>query len=144
VLAAIGCAQMEQLDSYLEKKLSIARRYDQAFQDVPGITAHVEAPWAESIHWLYTILIERDAFGAGSRDVLAALEKEKIQTRPLWTPMDQLPPFAACDKVSIVVSPRLHQDALSLPCSVGLTDGEATRVIESVKAVHDRVTSAAR
>jgi len=144
VLAAIGCAQMEQLERYIEKKRSIARRYDEAFQDVPGITTHVAASWAESIHWLYTILIDRDSFGAGSRDVLAEMEKEKIQTRPLWTPMNQLPPFAACETVSIVESPRLHRDALSLPSSVGLTDGEATRVIESLKAVRGPVTSAVR
>lgn len=133
VLAAIGCAQMEQLDRYIEKKRSIARRYDAALSTIPGITTPSRASWAESIDWLYTILVDPTVFGMTSRQLMGDLQKRKIQSRPLWTPMHQLPPFASCEAYAITESPRIHATALSLPCSVGLTEDEFERVIHAIR-----------
>src|SRR6185503_14770150 len=132
VLAAIGCAQMEQLASYVEKKRAIAGRYQQALAGVPGLTPMKEASWAESTYWMYTVLVDPLAFGISSRQLLKTLESQKIQTRPLWQPIHLSPAHAMKGAASLPVAEHLADHALSLPCSVNLSDHDQDRVIAAV------------
>ena len=134
VLAAIGCAQMEQLASYVEKKRAIAGRYQQALAGVPGLTPMKEASWAESTYWMYTVLVDPLAFGISSRQLLKTLESQKIQTRPLWQPIHLSPAHAVKGAASLPVAEHLADHALSLPCSVNLSDHDQDRVIAAVVA----------
>jgi perosamine synthetase len=134
VLAALGVAQLELLDSYVERKRRIAARYAEAFADVPGLTPPAEAPWATSSYWLYTVLVDEEKFGMGSRELLRALDGDRIQARPLWQPLHRSAAHADCDRVGGEVADRLNRDALSLPCSVGLEEADQRRVIERVLA----------
>jgi len=132
VLAAIGCAQMEQLASYVEKKRSIAARYQQALASVPGLAPMKEASWAESTYWMYTVLVDPIAFGISSRQLLKTLESQKIQTRPLWQPIHLSPAHAVKGAASLPVAEHLADHALSLPCSVNLSDHDQDRVIAAI------------
>jgi perosamine synthetase len=133
--AALGFAQLEQLDSFVAAKRRIARGYDEAFQDVPGITCMPRAPWAESSCWLYTILVGETVSRAGSRDVMSHLETVGIQTRPLWQPLHLSPAHSGARVLGGGVAERLNRQALSLPCSVGLSTDDQRRVIEEVLKV---------
>jgi len=132
IQAAIGCAQMEQLDSYVAAKREIADRYTLAFRDVPGIVPMRQAPWAQSTFWMYTVLIKEDKFGINSRDVLRALAGQKIQCRPLWQPIHQSPAHALSRAGELPVSEQLTKEALSLPCSVGLSKDAQQKVIDQM------------
>ena len=134
VLAAMGCAQLEQLDAFIAKKRAIASRYVEAFRDVPGITPMREAPWAFSAFWLFTVLVDEKAFGSDSRALLRRLADAKIQARPLWQPMHQSAAHAGAWSRPCPVAESIHARALSLPCSVGLTEGDQERVIAAVRA----------
>ncbi len=134
VLAAMGCAQLEQLDAFIEKKRAIAARYTEAFRDVPGITPMREAPWAYSAFWMFTVLVDEPAFGRDSRALLRLLGEQKIQARPLWQPMHQSTAHAGAWSRPCPVAESIHARALSLPCSVGLTDADQGRVIAAVRA----------
>ena len=130
VLAAIGCAQMEQLPSYIAAKRRIATVYSKALEAVPGITTMPEASWAYSTFWLYTILVDRSAFGIDSRALLRSLEQGKIQTRPLWQPIHRSRAFVDCGVFECPVAERLNREALSLPCSVGITEEDLRTVLD--------------
>ena len=130
VLAAVGCAQMEQLPSYIAAKRRIATVYSKALEAVPGITPMREAPWAYSTFWLYTILVDRSAFGIDSRALLRRLEQGKIQTRPLWQPIHRSPAFVDCGLFECPIAERLNREALSLPCSVGITEEDLHAVLD--------------
>ena len=132
VLAAIGCAQMEQLPEYIQSKRHIASEYSRALDGIAGVTPMKQADWAYSTFWLYTILINREAFGIGGRDLLRALEKSKIQTRPLWQPIHRSKAFADCGPFDCPVADNLNAEALSLPCSVGVTDEDIHYVVEAL------------
>lgn len=132
VLAAIGCAQMEQLPQYVTNKRRIASRYDRELAGVRGLELMKQAPWAESTHWMYTVLINPDAFGMSSRQLLKVLDLQKIQTRPLWQPIHLSPVYADQIRVSLAVAEDLASRALSLPCSVGLSESEQRRVISAI------------
>ncbi len=134
--AALGCAQMEQLPSFLEAKRRIAAIYSEALAGIPGLTAMPIIPGQDSAFWLYTVLIDPRVFGRDSRSVLSNLAALGIQTRPLWQPLHLSPAHRdACCPAPCPIAERLYQTALSLPCSTHLTEASQQRVIESLRAL---------
>lgn len=135
VLAAMGCAQMEQIDAFVDAKRAIARRYRERLGGLPGFISPEEAPWASSTFWMYTILIDEQVAGLSARDLLRELGRRKIQSRPLWQPMHHSPAHDASGSPSCPVADRIHAQALSLPCSVGLAPSSQDLVIEAIAAI---------
>jgi len=133
IQAAIGCAQMEQLDAYVAAKREIANRYSSALGDVSGIVPMRQASWAKSTFWMYTVLIKEEKFGINSRQLLQALAAQKIQCRPLWQPIHQSPAHALSRAGELPVSEQLSKEALSLPCSVGLSKDAQQKVINQLR-----------
>jgi perosamine synthetase len=132
IQAAIGCAQMEQLEAYVAAKRAIAERYSLALHDVPGIVPMRQAPWAKSSFWMYTVLIKEETYGINSRQLLKALAEHGIQCRPLWQPIHLSPAHAMSRAGELPVSERLSREALSLPCSVGLSEVAQQKVINQL------------
>jgi dTDP-4-amino-4,6-dideoxygalactose transaminase len=122
IAAAVGLAQLEQLDTFLQAKRTIAERYDRAFN---GLT--LPPRLHESSYWLYSIeLPNREA-------VRTRLASHQIEARPIWTPLHLIPFLAAAPRLgSGKIAEGLHARALSLPSSVRLTEAEQNRVIEAV------------
>jgi perosamine synthetase len=133
--AALGCAQMEQLAAHVAAKRRIAELYTEGLRGLEGVTVMAEAAWARSTFWLYTVLLDEAKAGLGSRSLLRGLAERGIQTRPLWQPLHQSRAFEGSVSPACPVAERLNREALSLPCSVGLTESEQERVIESVIAL---------
>lgn len=131
-LAAMGCAQLEQLEAFVLKKRAIAGRYTEAFANVPGLTPMREAPWASSVYWMYTVLIDEATFGRDSRSLLRFLHEEKIQSRPLWEPMHRSRAHRGAYSRPCPIAEMVHARALSLPCSVGLDEASQRRVIDAI------------
>jgi len=138
--AAMGCAQLELLSEYIQKKRDIASRYDECLRSTSGITVMPEAPWARSIFWLYTILLNEAILGVGARDMMKGLAAKGIQTRPLWQPMHRSPVHRNCESFHCETADWIHSRALSLPCSVGLTEADQEYVMESLLSL-GRVSS---
>jgi perosamine synthetase len=132
LLAAMGCAQMEHLDAFVKTKRQIARRYREALISLPGIRLPEEADWAFSTFWMYTVLIDEKESGVDSRQLLRELAAKKIQTRPLWQPIHRSPAHDASGSPACPNSDVLYSQAISLPCSVGLTRSDQGRVIDTV------------
>ncbi|MGB0383233.1 MAG: LegC family aminotransferase [Ardenticatenaceae bacterium] len=133
IQAAMGCAQLEQLDDYIAAKRRIADTYNQAFDDVLGITPMNEAKWASSIQWMYTVLIDATQYGMDSRALLQKLGQAKIQSRPLWQPLHRSRAHLASQVYHGKVAEQLNRKALSLPCSVGLDLEGLTRIVEFIQ-----------
>jgi perosamine synthetase len=132
IQAALGCAQMEQLDQFIAAKRRLAARYTEALACVPGITPMREASWANSNFWMYTILVDRKLYGEDSRALLRRLASQSIQARPLWQPLHQSKVYEKAQVCGGEVASELNARALSLPCSAGLTEELQGAVIEAV------------
>ncbi len=135
VLAALGVAQLEQIRTHIEAKRRIAARYHEGLSSVPGLTLPVQAEWAFSVFWLYTLLVEQDEYSMGSRELLRELGERGIQTRPLWHPIHTLKPYKDCQAYKIDTVNWLYERALSVPCSVGFTSSEQEQVIQTIRAL---------
>lgn len=133
VQAAIGCAQMEQLDDYILAKRRIATRYTDAFEDIRGITPMPEAAWAYGVNWLYTILIDENSYPRTSRQLMHDLAGRGIQSRPLWQPLHLSPAHAGSQSYRCTIAEKLNRMALSLPSSSGLSQDHQTRVIKAIR-----------
>mgnify|MGYP005856500627 CR=1 FL=1 len=112
--AALGCAQMAQLDGFLETKREIAERYRQFFEGT-GVQFVSEPEGARSNYWLNAIVLgsreERDAF-------LKATNDSGVMTRPVWELMSRLPMHAECWDDGLEVSEWLADRVVNLPSSV--------------------------
>jgi perosamine synthetase len=134
VLAALGCAQLENLDAYVARKREIARRYDEELPGLPGLGRIRTAEWAEPNEWLYTLTVDPSRFGMGSRELLGFLAGRGIQARPLWQPLHLSRAHPNRSPGSFEVAERLNSVALSIPCSVGLTGAQQEKVLLAVRA----------
>ena len=135
IQAAMGCAQMEQLDEFVKAKRAIAEKYAKALGSVPGLRVMREAPWAFSTFWLTSVLVDEIGFGMRSRELIAHLATLKIQTRPLWQPLHLNTPYAGVRNESAVHAERIHRQALCLPSSVGLRDDDLNRVVGAILSI---------
>jgi perosamine synthetase len=127
--AALGCAQLEQLDHFLVQKRAMAAAYDAALRDLDELTRMSVPADIASTYWLYTVLLPPGTTVSQRRDVVRRLNAEGVGARPLWHPLHGLPPFRGCETVAIEHSPNLYARAVSLPSSVSLTEHQQQRVV---------------
>ena len=131
VLAAIGVAQMEQLEDFVSKKKEIDAYYRKKLHGVGDIKFQAVSEAVNANCWLFTFSTER------KEEVLAALKADRIIARPFWTPMNQLPMFTSNEYISENDHSKLiHEQCLSIPSSVNLTEDELARVVNVIKSCY--------
>jgi len=131
--AALGLAQMEKLDEYVAVKRQIAAKYTAELDSLPGVTVPVEASWAVSTFWLYTILLDETACGLNAGTMVDGLERMNVQARRLWMPVHMQKPYHGFQTYRVETAPRVYEEGLTLPCSVGLNHEDQQMVVDSVR-----------
>lgn len=128
VLAAIGVAQMEQLPDFIGKKKRIDAFYRDQLADVGDIRFQSVDQGADPNCWLFT-------FRTGKmRKLLKHLNENGVQSRPFWMPMNQLNMFTGFQYVTERdISNEVYRTSLSIPSSVGLTDGQLHTVVDTIR-----------
>ena len=117
--AALGCAQLEQLSSFLLDKRRLFEQYQSVFANVPGVRLVTEPAGCHSNFWLQTLLL--DAAHANQRDaVLAATNDAGLMTRPIWTLMNRQPMYANAPRAPLPVAESLEERVINIPSSSGL------------------------
>lgn len=133
VSAGIGRGQMEVLPERVQQRRAIYERYLDALSGISGFYFLSEPEGFFSNRWLTTILIDPEKAGGLTReDVRLALEKENIESRPLWKPMHLQPIFKHSIFYGDGTSERLFNQGLCLPSGSNMTIQEQDRVIESI------------
>lgn len=123
--AALGCAQLEQLPKFLEKKRLLVQKYMDAFQDIPGIRIFGEPPFGRSNYWLNALIL--DGSHANQRDeVLEATHQRGLLTRPVWALMHKLAMYQNSPRMELSVAENLEQRIINLPSSPSLVVDEET------------------
>ena len=136
ICAGIGRGQMEVLPERVRKRRDNFFFYKQKLRDVPGISFINEPEGYISNRWLTTILIEPDKTGGITReDIRLGLEKENIESRPLWKPMHLQPVFKDAPYYGETVSEFLFRDGLCLPSGSNLTSEELERILQSILTI---------
>ncbi|MFC1820442.1 DegT/DnrJ/EryC1/StrS family aminotransferase [Thermodesulfobacteriota bacterium] len=131
IQAAIGVAQMENIENILTAKRRIAGTYAKLLRDISGITLPPSTAWAENVFWLYTILIDERVCNVDKNSIIENLSKNGIETRPLFPPIHTQPIYNAGQ--SLPVSEMLFKKGFCLPSSANLHDEEIVKTVNSIK-----------
>lgn len=118
--AALGVAQLEQLEGFVARKRRLAMRYAGAFREIPGVKFFAEAPFAQSNYWLNAILLD-DPDIAKRNALLDFLNANGIGARPVWNLMHELPIYAGCPRMDLPVAINLAARIVNIPSSVFLS-----------------------
>ncbi|MEZ4701594.1 MAG: aminotransferase class I/II-fold pyridoxal phosphate-dependent enzyme [Rhodothermales bacterium] len=133
IQAAIGLAQMERIDDFLEGRQRVVRRYAEQLGDLPGIVLPPEAPWARNIHWLYSILVDESVLGV-SRDTLrSSLAEHGIETRSFFCPLHDQPAFIPFAHGWFPVTEAVAGRGLNLPTSNEISLDDVDRVCKAIR-----------
>jgi perosamine synthetase len=117
--AALGCAQLEELPAFVERKRHIAVRYFSAFERVKGAHMMREPKGARSNYWLNCVLLDPE--NAHHRDdVLAATNQRGIITRPVWTLMHRLPMYSNAPRADLSEAEDIERRLVNVPSSAAL------------------------
>ncbi|MBK8681404.1 MAG: aminotransferase class I/II-fold pyridoxal phosphate-dependent enzyme [Bacteroidetes bacterium] len=136
VCAAIGRGQMEVLDDRVAQRRTVFEYYKNALQEITGISFLAEPEGSFSNRWLTTILVDpKKTQGKTREDIRLALEKENIESRPLWKPMHLQPVFKDALYFGEKLSETLFEHGLCLPSGSNLSPSDLERVVEVVKRV---------
>ncbi|MBN1398551.1 MAG: aminotransferase class I/II-fold pyridoxal phosphate-dependent enzyme [Bacteroidetes bacterium] len=133
ILAAIGRGQLENLDRKISRRKEINSFYLEAFAEIDGIRFMPIASYGEPNYWLSCITIDPTKLKITREDIRIALEKENIESRPLWKPMHLQPVFKSCRFRGSKVTEELFGVGLCLPSGSGMTEGDLNRVTDTVR-----------
>jgi perosamine synthetase len=131
--AAIGLAQTEQLDRFVDARRANAAYYTELLSQIPGIVTPPEAPWAKNVFWMYGILLNKE-FGLSRDQLRTALAARGIETRTFFIPMHCQPVyFDQYRGKRFPVAEDLCRRGLYLPSASNLTREDILMVVEAIK-----------
>ena len=137
VVAGIGRGQLKHLDEHVSLKKDIYMQYKDAFADIKGVKMNPYLAISEPNFWLSCMTID-ETLSVKPIDIMLALEKENIETRPIWKPMHMQPVFKDCDFISIQdkpVSEEIFAKGLCLPSDIKNTAEDMDKIISIVCSV---------
>lgn len=134
VLAAIGVAQLEQIDDFVETKRRNLDEYERLIQGSGKFLMHTEPSYCKSNYWMYCLVIN-DIDQIPVSRVIEKLGDAKIQARPLWKLMNTLPMFSQFQSYHCETSIDIKRKIVNIPCSTGLTSQDLNRVAEVLNSI---------
>ncbi len=138
IVAGIGRGQLLHLDEHKAKKTEIYKRYKEAFSDIP-VKMNPYPDCCEPNFWLSCFTINEDVMGKVTPEMIRlALEKENIESRPIWKPMHMQPVFKDRDFITVGgknVGEDIFARGLCLPSDIKMTKEQQERVINIIKGL---------
>jgi perosamine synthetase len=117
--AALGCAQLERLPSFLASKHRLTNRYKKAFSNLEHVKLKQNSPGCNANYWLQTLVLDR-LVETQLGDILKQTNDAGFMTRPAWKPLHLLRPYKDCQRASLTVAESLSKRIINLPSSSGL------------------------
>ena len=140
ISAGIGRGQLKVLDERIAEKTGIYNTYKEGFKNIKEIQMQPYMQNSKPNFWLSAIILDKDS-KVTPLQIIEALEKENIESRPIWKPMQLQPVFADRDFITLNESGSVSEDIFSrgvcLPSDTKMTREEQAKVIEIIKGLFD-------
>jgi aminotransferase in exopolysaccharide biosynthesis len=117
--AALGCAQLEQLEAKVTAKRELYRKYEKAFANLEGVSLVTEPPNSRSNYWLNTILLSK-ANESMRDEILKVVNNSGYMSRPAWILLNELEQFKDCPSMALDNSHTLACRIINIPSSASL------------------------
>lgn len=134
--AAIGVAQIRKIGGLIDRKRQVAKWYEESLKHLEqqkALTLPPQMPWARSVYWIYSILFQ-DNFGLTRDEVAANLRERGIETRPLFYPINIMPPYRNSE--SFAVADELSCKGLSLPSGFKIDKNQVDEICECISTLY--------
>lgn len=136
ICAGIGRGQMLVLEEHIKRRQEIHNLYVEGLKTVEGISFQQNpSSLFESNYWLTSILLDPLKIKKNREELRIALDKENIETRPLWKPMHLQPIFNDVPYYGTNVCETLFDQGICLPSGSILNNADITRVITAIKTI---------
>ena len=135
IVAGIGRGQLKVLDERIKQKTDIYNNYKDGFKDISDIEMEPIPVDTKPNHWLSVITLDKNS-KVKPIDIMEALDKENIESRPVWKPMHMQPIFKDYDFIKVEeepVSTDLFERGVCLPSDTNMTKEEQDVVIDIIK-----------
>lgn len=140
--AAIGLAQLERLEEFVERKRLMGKYYTEQFQEVEGLMLPIEkTDYADNIYWVYGLVLKKDV-SVDNRTMQTLLEKQGIGTRTFFWCMHEQPVFQNKGMFSMESYPDseyLARKGFYIPSGLALTQGQMEKVVAAVIEVMNQI-----
>ncbi|MGN1037829.1 MAG: DegT/DnrJ/EryC1/StrS family aminotransferase [Mailhella sp.] len=135
IVAGIGRGQLRHLEEHRALKKRIYERYAAAFAGIPALSMNPYLPESEPNFWLSCLLIDPQKSSVTPAEIMQAMAKESIESRPIWKPMHLQPYYAGHDFISVQgdVGGYIFAHGLCLPSDVKNTDEDMEKIIGIVR-----------
>jgi Predicted pyridoxal phosphate-dependent enzyme apparently involved in regulation of cell wall biogenesis len=134
IVAGIGRGQLKVLDKRIEKKKAIFKFYESELGRLDGVAMMPINNWNEPNYWLSCITLSGPV---KPLDIMLALEKENIESRPIWKPMHLQPYYNECDFISQSpngsVSEQIFRSGICLPSDTKMNENDLDRTVKIIK-----------
>ena len=139
VAAAIGLAQVERAEELVARKREIFEWYHEALTGVEGITLNHEPANTKNTYWMVTAVLD-PMLEWPKEKLMAALDKEGIDSRPMFHPLSSLPAYEGQAEAVVArkrneVSYRLSPWGINLPSALNLTREQVQHVAETLRRI---------
>ncbi len=121
--AALGCAQLESLDAFLDAKRRLASTYSEAFSNSEFVDFVTEPENCKSNYWLNAIVLKPE-YQDQHDATLEFSNHQGIMTRPAWKLMHQLPMYEHCPRMNLEVSESIQSRLINIPSGPGIILGK--------------------
>ena len=133
--AAIGVAQLEQIDRFIEIKRAMAKKYSEGLAGIPGIKLPMEIPGVKNVYWMYAIELAEDS-GFDADRLAAYLAERGVATRPFFLGLHEQPVFHNAGLFvgeRYPVAERIARQGLYLPSGLTISDEQISAVVAAVR-----------
>nr|WP_312579443.1 aminotransferase class I/II-fold pyridoxal phosphate-dependent enzyme [Sedimentibacter sp.] len=132
IVAGIGRGQLKVLDQRVAKKKYIFELYKRELGGLEGVKFMPVNEWNEPNYWLSCITLNGDI---KPLDIMEALERENVESRPIWKPMHMQPVFKGYDFIGEGVSEKIFESGVCLPSDTKMIDEDLNRVCDVIKGL---------
>jgi len=132
IQAAVGCAQMEQLDKFVNRKREVRSYYGDSLQKLAENGISFFPTTDGSSCWFSGIVLPEGSRLEEVKKLCAILKEEGVEARPFWKPVNLQEPYKKSPVEDTTVSDSLWKRIVTLPCSTNITDGDLRKVVYAV------------
>ncbi len=137
IQAAIGLAQTERVETFVDKKRQVARIYDESLGDLAGLQLPVEKDWAKNVYWMYAVVLADD-LGLAADEVSRELRARNIDTRPFFLGLHEQPvlnDLGLFGGEAYPVTERISRQGFYLPSGLQLTQPQQDTVCRALRDI---------
>jgi perosamine synthetase len=129
IQAAMGVAQMERIEEFVQIKRENASCYIELLANIKGLEFLREAEWAKSNYWLFTIKVQKER----KDSLIEYLLTKNIQVRPIWMLIHSLPMYSGSQSYRVDSAEVAYESCISLPSSVNLKRTEIEYIADNIE-----------